>query len=72
MEFQPGDFIGVHTVQGTFPFSGGGGSVRCKYDIQGVGSDIDFNSAGAFWRRCLSTLYCMVLVYLQIKDALAS
>jgi len=48
LQFQAGDFIGwVHTGQGTFPFRGGGGSVRWRYGIQGVGSNIDFNGAGA-------------------------
>jgi len=47
LQFQAGDYIGwVHTGQGTFPFRGGGGSVRWRYGIQAVGSEIDFNGAG--------------------------
>jgi len=48
LDFQAGDFIGwVHTGQGTFPFEGGSGSVRWKYGIEAVGSNINFDGAGA-------------------------
>jgi len=47
LEYQAGDFIGwVHTGQGTFNFHGNSGSVRWKYGIEPVGSDINFNGAG--------------------------
>ena len=47
LDYQAGDYIGwVHTGQGTFPFTGAGGSVRWRYGIMPVGSDIDFNGAG--------------------------
>jgi len=48
LAYQDGDYIGwVHTGQGTFPFTGGGGNVRWRYGIEPVGSDIDFNGGGA-------------------------
>merc|ERR1719183_2163835 len=48
LAYQDGDYIGwVHTGQGTFPFTGGGGNVRWRYGIEPVGSDIDFNGQGA-------------------------
>jgi len=48
LAYQDGDYIGwVHTGQGTFPFTGGGGNVRWKYGIEAVGSDVAFDGQGA-------------------------
>lgn len=47
LQFQAGDYIGwVHRGQGTFPFRGGGGSMRWTYGIESVGSNINFDGQG--------------------------
>lgn len=47
LRFRAGDFIGwVHTGQGTMPFSGSDNSVRWKYGVEAVGSEVDFDGQG--------------------------